>query len=221
MEEIIVSIRNLQHYLYCPHRWGLINIDCSWAENYFVTKGNIIHGRVHDPDSTYVSRNKKVLTSVMVYNDDLGLYGIVDCIELTKSSKGVPIDGFSDKYQLTLVEYKPSMPDNKKFNDDDALQVFAQKVCTDKIFHCDSKGVIYYADAKKRVSLPLQEHYSLYMNKLTEVLADIRMLTYQGVIPPVRDNQKCGGCSFHDLCIPQVVSRKHFNFHEMLRRESF
>ena len=84
MEEISVSIRNIQHFLYCPHRWGLINIDCSWDENYFVTKGNMIHNRVHDPDNSYVSRTKQVLTSVRVYNDSLGIYGVTDCIELTK-----------------------------------------------------------------------------------------------------------------------------------------
>lgn len=220
MEEISVSIRNLQHYLYCPHRWGLINIDCSWAENYYVTKGNIIHSRVHDPDSSYVSRNKKVLTSVTVYNDHLGLYGVVDCIELTRSSKGVSVDGSSEKYQLTIVEYKPGKPANKEYNDDDALQVFAQKLCADEIFHCDSKGVIYYADVKKRVRLPLQENYSIYKNKLTGVLDDIRRFTSQGIIPPIRENQKCGGCSFSDLCIPQAVIKKRMNFHEMLRREN-
>ena len=40
-----ISIRSLQHYLYCPHRWGLIEIDRAWVENYFVARGNIVHGR--------------------------------------------------------------------------------------------------------------------------------------------------------------------------------
>ena len=34
MEEI--SIRSIQHFLFCPHRWGMIEIDRAWAENYFV-----------------------------------------------------------------------------------------------------------------------------------------------------------------------------------------
>lgn len=34
---IEISIRSLQHFLYCPHRWGLLEIGKVWAENYFVT----------------------------------------------------------------------------------------------------------------------------------------------------------------------------------------
>ncbi|MEG0894264.1 MAG: CRISPR-associated endonuclease Cas1 [Oscillospiraceae bacterium] len=38
-----VKIRDIQHFLYCPHRWGLLNIDCAWAENYYVVKANLLH----------------------------------------------------------------------------------------------------------------------------------------------------------------------------------
>lgn len=43
-----IPIRSIQHYMYCPHRWGLIEIGDVWAENAFVTKANLIHERVHD-----------------------------------------------------------------------------------------------------------------------------------------------------------------------------
>ena len=69
MSEIEITIRSIQHYLYCPHRWGLLEIDKAWAENIFVTKANLMHGRVHDPDKQYHLKNKKVFTSVPVYND--------------------------------------------------------------------------------------------------------------------------------------------------------
>ena len=32
-----IAIRSIQHYMYCPHRWGLMEIDRAWAENAFVT----------------------------------------------------------------------------------------------------------------------------------------------------------------------------------------
>jgi CRISPR-associated exonuclease Cas4 len=215
-----VSIRNLQHYMYCPHRWGLINIDCSWMENYFVTKGNLIHERVHDPDQSYYARNKRVLTSVPVYNDEIGIYGVTDCIELRQSARGVKIPGYSDNYQLTIVEYKPRKPKEKDFYEEDVLQVFAQKICVDKIFHCDSEGVIYYADIKKRVKLPLNEMYDDYLAKLKEILTDIRDLTERGEIPPIRKKQKCSGCSFHDLCLPEVLQKKRkSDFHKLLHQD--
>lgn len=208
MEEIIVSIRNIQHYLYCPHRWGLINIECSWAENYFVTKGNIIHSRVHNPDNSYVIRNKRVITSAVVYNDALGIYGVADCIELTKSRNGVQIENLPGLYKLTVVEYKPHKPKDRQFNEDDAIQVFAQKLCVDSVFHCDAEGVLYYADEKKRIVLPFQEEQESYLQELNGVLKEIREYTMKGEVPPIRKNQKCSGCSFQDMCIPKAVMRK-------------
>ena len=220
MEEISVSIRNIQHFLYCPHRWGLINIDCSWDENYFVTKGNMIHNRVHDPDNSYVSRTKQVLTSVRVYNDSLGIYGVTDCIELTKRKDGIRIQGFPERYQLAIVEYKPRKPKNNLFNEDDAIQVFAQKLCVDSIFHCDAAGIIFYADVKKRISLPLNENYDRYLAIIRQVLDKIRNYTINGEIPPIRENQKCSGCSFRDTCNPQAIKRnRHETFLDMVKQE--
>ena len=220
MEEIRVSIRNIQHYLYCPHRWGLINIDCSWVENYFVTKGNIIHNRVHDPENSYISRNKRVLTSVPVFHDEMGIYGVVDCIELTKSAKGVQVGDLPGTYHISIVEYKPRKPRDKDFNEDDAIQVFAQKICVDSIFHCDSEGIIYYSDVKKRIRLPFREHYQDYLTRIRQLLTEIREYTMKGEVPPVRKNQKCGGCSFQDMCMPKVlVTKKGSHFQDMVEED--
>lgn len=56
-----ITIRSIQHFMYCPHRWGLLEIDKAWAENFFVTRANLLHERVHDPDRAYTTKNKKYL----------------------------------------------------------------------------------------------------------------------------------------------------------------
>ena len=215
-DDISISIRNLQHYLYCPHRWGLINIDCDWAENYYVTKSNLMHKNVHDPDHTYISSRKRVLTSVPVYNDKLNLYGVTDCIELRKDSKGVSIEGYPGKYNLTIVEYKPSEPEDIDYNLDDLMQVFAQKVCVDSIFMCDCQGVLYYGNTKKRKELPLREHYDQYYAILLSLMEQIRADTTSGTIPSIREGQKCSGCSFSEMCIPQLSKNRKVTFHRLL-----
>ena len=105
-----ITIRSIQHYMYCPHRWGLIEINKSWGENIFVTKANLLHDRVHDPEKSYTGRGKKVYTSVPVYNDDeqYNLYGVTDCIELKKDKTGITIKDDNQRYKLTIVEYKPT-----------------------------------------------------------------------------------------------------------------
>lgn len=74
------NIRSIQHYFYCPHRWGLLEIDRAWAENVFVTKANLLHQRVHDPERSYAAKGKRVYTSVSVYYDaeEDSLFGVAD-----------------------------------------------------------------------------------------------------------------------------------------------
>ena len=202
----MVPIRALQHYLYCPHRWGLLEIDKAWAENIFVTKANLMHDRVHDPDKSYTMRGKKVFTSVPVYNDSdqYNLYGITDCLELTKDKFGVKINGSEEKYHICIVEYKPTKPKNVEYREDDLMQVFAQKICVDYVFGCDCDGVIYYADVKKRIALPLKENFEEYDIKLKNILAEMRRNLATGHIPGIRKEQKCSGCSMKDLCMPSI-----------------
>lgn len=191
-----ISIRSVQHYLYCPHRWGLLEIDCAWAENVFVTKANLLHSRVHNPKSAYSSSSKKCYTSVSVFNDksEYNLYGVTDCIEV--------ID--NENSDLCIVEYKPTKPRNKDYNFDDLMQVFAQKICVDYVFNSDCEGVLYYADVKKRIKLPLKKNFAEYDDILKKTLAEMRNLLHEGRIPEIRKNRNCNGCSMKDICMPSL-----------------
>ena len=177
-----------------------------WAENYFVTKADLMHQNVHEKN-IYIKRGKKVFTAVSVYNDDYNLYGVVDCIEGTVSKKGVKIAGENDTYDLCIVEYKPTKPKGEEFYFDDAMQVFAQKLCVDYVFHCDCDAVLYYADVKQRITLPLRENYSLYEQKLRCILREMDAFCKDGIIPPIKSKQYCGGCSLKDICL---TSKKSF-----------
>lgn len=201
-----ITIRSIQHYLYCPHRWGLLEIDKAWAENVFVTKANLMHERVHEPEKRYTSRGKNVFTSVPVYHDGYGLYGMTDCLEALTDRKGIPFPGLEGRYQLRIVEYKPTKPKEQEFREEDLMQVFAQKVCVDAVFGGDCDGSIYYADVKKRVTLPLRENFAAYETRLGNILEEMRSCLSRGKIPPIRKGQKCSGCSMKDLCMPALSS---------------
>lgn len=199
-----ISIRSIQHFLYCPHRWGLLEIDRAWAENMFVTKANLMHERVHDPEKSYTLRGKRVFTSVPVYHDgpEYCLYGMTDCMEATENSAGVQICGEKKRYDLCIVEYKPTKPKNREFNEDDQMQIFAQKICVDFVFGGECQAAVYYADVRKRFYLPLQENFTEYDTKLKDTLQEMRKYLKEGKIPPIRKKQKCSGCSMKDLCMP-------------------
>lgn len=191
-----IPIRSIQHFLYCPHRWGLMEIDCAWAENFFVTKANIIHNRVHDIKSSHYASGKNCYTSVSVYNDEpeYNLYGVTDCIEISSKKGSEPC----------IVEYKPTKPKNKEYNFEDLMQVFAQKICVDYVFNCDCDGILYYADVKKRVRLPLKENFEEYNTTLKTTLMQMREYLSIGKIPTIQKGKKCNGCSMKDICIPSI-----------------
>ncbi len=187
--------------MYCEHRWGLIKIDDVWAENFFVIKANLLHDKVHSDRITY-KKNTKVLNSVSVYNDKYDLFGVIDAIELTEDKDGVFINGKT--YKLEIVEHKPTKPKAEEFNFDDALQVFAQKICVDYIFHTNSTAVLYYSDVKKRVYLPFDVKYDMYLQVLLNILDKMKNYLVTNTIPSINKNQKCSGCSLKDLCLPKV-----------------
>lgn len=201
MEENVINIRDIQHFLYCPHRFGLMKIDTAWSENLFVTKANLLHERVHNTDSTYTLRGRKVYTALNIYFDEpeFNLYGVLDCLEYIRHS---------DKGEYCIVEYKPTAPKGIAFRREDALQVFAQKLCVDSIFACDAECCIYHADTKKRVRLPFNkeyEQYGEYKAELKGILSQMRHYMKEGIIPPIVRGQKCNGCSMQDICLPKAV----------------
>lgn len=112
--DALTDIRSVQQYLYCPHRWGLMEIVCSWAENAFVCKGNLVHESV-DTGKCLSARNAIVERSVRVYNDEWGLFGVIDCLELRRSVSGCFIEKYGERFELTIVEYKVRSPKTGDF----------------------------------------------------------------------------------------------------------
>ena len=213
-----ITIRSIQHYMYCPHRWGLLEIDKAWAENVFVTKANLMHERVHDPDRNYTARGRKVYTSVPVYNDldEYNLYGVTDCLECKESKDGIDVFHDGKRYELCIVEYKPTKPKQQMHRRDDLMQVFAQKLCVDYVFHCDCETVLHYADVKRRISADFTDTYQEFDEELRRLLREMRANLREGIIPPIRKGQQCSGCSMKDMCMPASL-KKSYRFQNELR----
>ena len=206
MNDRTVNIRAIQHYMYCPRRFALLEVNDDWAENAFVVKANIQHQHVHDGSHSYSDNKKIVRSDIAVYNDEpeYDIFGVTDCIEFVRSKDGTELEGHDGRFGVRIIEYKPKAPKNEPFNETDAIQVFAQKICTDYALKCDCEGYIYYSDVKKRIKLPLHEGYSEYDRELKELLAKMRDYRQRGVIPPIVKGQKCSGCSMKDICMPKL-----------------
>ncbi|NLJ97235.1 MAG: Dna2/Cas4 domain-containing protein [Clostridiales bacterium] len=190
--------------MYCPRRWGLLEINDDWEENIYVIKANLMHKRVHSGEHDYSSKNKKVISSLSVYNDELDIYGVIDCVEFKRDKNGRYIKDLNDKFNITIVEYKPTKPKDKEFWPSDAIQVFAQKLCVDYVFKCDSEACIYYGDVRRRSQLPFKECFEDYLNEIKGYLKNMRSYMAKNTIPQIRKGQRCSGCSLEYLCLPRT-----------------
>lgn len=201
-----MNIRMIQHYMYCPRRYALLEINRDWLENAFVVKADIMHEHVHDGSHNFSDSKKVVRSSVDVYNDlpEYDLYGILDCVEFVKDKNGVAINGLSGTYKVQIVEYKPKAPKETAFRETDAIQVFAQKICADFTWKCSSEAFLYYADTRKRIALPFDEEYETYDAMLKKYISEMHDILESHTIPSRKKGQKCSGCSISDLCFPKV-----------------
>ena len=197
-----MRIREVQHYVYCAHRWGLIHIGCDWSENLFVNRAVLMHENA-DSGKNNMVRGKYVERSVRVFNREWDLYGILDCLQLTPDASGYYIPKYGKKFSLDIIEYKPTHTVSAQAALADRMQLLAQKICVDSMFSTDSKTSIYYADIRKRVYLSFEEKDFVM---LKSVISQIKDLYDSAEIPPARQSQLCGGCSMKDICLPKIGS---------------
>ncbi len=89
MNDRTINIRNIQHFLYCPRRYALLELNSDWAENAFVVKADILHQHVHDGSHSFSDSKKIVRSNIAIYNDlpQYDLYGMTDCVEFVRSSR--------------------------------------------------------------------------------------------------------------------------------------
>jgi len=188
--------------MYCPRRFALLALNRDWKENAFVAKADILHEHVHDGSHSFSDKRKTVRSALTVYNDlpEYDLFGVTDCVEFIKDSSGSDIPGLTGKYRVTLVEYKPSAPKSIPYNESDAIQVFAQKLCADYVWKTDSEAYLYYSDIRKRVRLPFDTEFKKYDLLIKSLLSEMHELTEKGMIPIRKKGQKCSGCSIKDMC---------------------
>lgn len=203
MPEKPVSVRSVQHYMYCPRRFALLELNQDWAENASVVKANILHETVHSDKPRYLPNGVIAENSVTVWNDEYSLLGVCDCVEFVPDKNGTEIAGHDGLYRVRIVEHKPTAPKNEPFHESDAIQVYAQKLCADSVWSCDSEAYIYYASTRKRVRLPFDTEREHYHGMLVQYLSEMKQITDTHMIPPCRKGQVCSNCSLQNYCFPK------------------
>jgi len=96
-----IYLSRLQHYLFCPRQFALIELEDIWTENQFTAEGQVLHQRVNQADQ---QKRKDVRTvwALRLSNEELGIEGVADVVEYHKQPDGAEIP--------YPIEYKRGKP---------------------------------------------------------------------------------------------------------------
>lgn len=194
MDDDLIPLSALQHYLYCPRQCALIHIERLWAENRHTAEGRVLHERTDQPRSER-RRGVRSVSAMPLVNVDLGIAGIADMVEFHVGSEGE---------RAYPVEYKRGRP---KAHRADEVQLCAQALCLEAMLwqHID-EGALYYGKMRRRTAVLFDESLRALTHQTIEFT---RALLSSGRTPlACYKSKRCDNCSLIDLCQPHLLGRR-------------
>ena len=185
-----IYLSRLQHYLFCPRQFALIELEDIWTENQFTAEGQVLHQRVNQADQQKRGAIRTVW-ALRLANTALGIEGVADVVEYHKQAGGVEIP--------YPIEYKRGKPKSHRA---DEVQLCAQALCLEEMHSLAvPDGALFYGEIRRR-------HPVVFDAELRDLTASTiqacRMIVQSGITPQaVYKSKKCSACSLIDQCHPK------------------
>lgn len=184
-----INVSALNQYGYCPRRCGLIYLEGEFEQNLHTARGNAEHERVNRVAHLAGRDGARVEYALPIWSETLGLVGKCDVVEFWPDGTLYP------------VEYKHG-PKKKRLNDD--LQLAAQAMCLEEMFHRPVEhGAIFHISNHRRRELVIDDGLRA---RVRGTIAAVRDLLATGRLPPPVNDRRCPECSLRDLCQPGLLA---------------
>ena len=198
----LLPLSGIQHFLFCRRQWALIHIEMQWQDNALTVEGKQLHERVDDPFFVETRRDVVISRSVPVASYTLGLSGVCDVVEFTRSLEGVRLPGREGFYQPAPIEYKRGHP---KRDPVDEAQLCAQAMCLEEMLAVPiPRGFLYYGKTRRREPVELTEDLRRLVR---DAAAEMHAYMARGYTPRVKTSKACRSCSLADLCLPNLQEK--------------
>lgn len=190
IEDALVPVSALQHYLFCPRQCALIHVERIWTEDGATAEGRILHERV-DSGQRDRRRGARTVRGIALRSFEHGLVGKADAVEFR--------DGSSAPYP---IEYKRGRPKSHRA---DEVQLCAQALCLEEMFGQPiAEGALFYAQTKKRLAVSIDTD----LRDLTKrVAAEVRAMIAAHHTPAPRATPGCKRCSLAEHCQPKRLEK--------------
>lgn len=188
-------LSRLQHYLFCPRQFALIELECAWEENVFTAEGQVMHEKVNS--GGHETRGKiKTVRTLPLGHRALGLEGIADVVEYHTDDHGQQIP--------FPIEYKRGKPKSHRA---DEVQLCSQALCLEDMHDCTvTDGALFYGKTRRR-------HHVTFDDELRQITLDAiqecrHIIDSKHTPPPTYSTSKCRNCSLKDICHPKIFNKQ-------------
>ena len=196
-ERGILMLSGLQHFAYCRRQWALIHVEQQWQENLHTAEGQVFHRRAHDEEQTEVRGDTIIVRGMRLQSERLGISGICDVVEFTRSPDGIALAGREGRYQVHPVEYKKGAP---KEHQADELQLCAQAMCLEEMLLCRiDEGSLFYGKPRRRTRVTFSPELRA---QAEQMLGEMHQMDERGHTPRVKRHKGCSACSLKEICLP-------------------
>ena len=190
MEPEIIYLSRLQHYLFCPRQYALIELENIWVENQFTAEGQVLHQRVNQADQEKRG-DIRTVWALRLSHVELGIEGVADVVEYHKQA-----DGSETPFP---IEYKRGKP---KTHRADEVQLCAQALSLEDMHGITvPEGALFYGEVRRRHAVIFDTE--LRDLTLRTILACRAIVQTQCTPSADYQAKKCNACSLIDLCHPK------------------
>jgi CRISPR-associated exonuclease Cas4 len=193
VDDDLIPISALQHYLYCPRQCALIHVERQWAENRHTAEGRLLHERADRP-KIEMRKGVRTVAAMPLFDAALGLTGIADVVEFHRTEYGE---------RAFPIEYKRGRP---KAHRADEVQLCAQALCLESMLGTVvPEGALFYGQTRRRQDIVFDEA----LRSLTrQVAQETREMILTGRTPAAQyEPKRCDACSLIDRCQPRWLER--------------
>ena len=182
----VIPISAIEHFAYCPRQSALIHCDGVWFDNAHTVKGSRAHRRV-DSGKHRHERGKKVLRSIPLWSESLGLKGRADVVEI----KGQVV---------RPVEYKSGVRHGTTAD----LQLCAQAMCLEEMLKVEvPHGYVWYGATRRRIQVDFTPGLR---DAVCGTVHQIRSQLVTGDLPEAPNDTRCVECQLNHHCLPELTS---------------
>ena len=207
--ETLIPVSAIQHYLYCPRRFGLVFLEREWEDNRFTAEGTALHRRVDQPTREFRD-GVLVVRGLALRSTNLNLIGRSDVVEFHTWNRGedksnfIQLDGLDGWWRPAPVEYKRGGSRNGPWY---KAQLCAQALCLEEMLGVEiQQGFIYLGKTKKKHDVlfdgELRALTKHTVNQIDECLVKKRTPAPTTIV------SRCRRCSLKSICLPEVLRKR-------------